>query len=76
VRFFAMKNLIKVSALSALNRKSGLFGNSLVSADTSKSIGTVSALSALKLSALSALGVPIPVPIKIRVTFYKHTTYS
>jgi hypothetical protein len=64
-----MKNLVKVSALSALNCKSGLFGNSLVSADTSKSIGTVSALSALKLSALSALGVPIPVPIKIRVTF-------
>jgi hypothetical protein len=44
VHFFAMKNLVKVSAPSALIRKTGLFGNSLASADTSKSIGTVSAL--------------------------------
>ena len=71
-----MKNLVKVSALSALIRKTGLFSNSLVSADTPKSIGTVSALSALKLSALSALGVPIPVPIKTRVTFYNYSTYN
>jgi hypothetical protein len=71
-----MKNLVKVSALSALIRKTGLFGNSLVSADTPKSIGTVSALSALGLSALSALGVPIPVPIKIRATFCPYSAYS
>jgi hypothetical protein len=71
-----MKNLVKVSALSALIRQSGLFGNSLVSADTSKSIGTVSALSALRVSALSALGVPIPVPIKIRVTFCSYDAYN
>jgi len=31
---FFMKNLVKVSALSALIRKTGLFGNSLISADT------------------------------------------
>jgi hypothetical protein len=72
MHFFAMKNLVKVSALSALIRKTRLFGNSLVSADTPKSIGAVSALSALWLTALSALGVPI----KIRVTFCSYSTYS
>ena len=35
-RVFTMKNLVKVSALSALISKTGLFDNSLVSADTSK----------------------------------------
>jgi hypothetical protein len=74
--FFCHEKLGKSIGTIGTGSQNLLFGNSLVSADTSKSIGTVSALSALRLSALSALGVPIPVPIKIRVTIYNRTAYS
>jgi hypothetical protein len=74
--FLCHEKLGKSIGTIGTDSQNWLFSNSLISADTSKSIGTVSALSALRVSALSALGVPIPVPIKIRVTFCSYDAYN